>query len=426
MDIAVSIIALIFLVAIALCIIALIPLAITYPIWTKKLANRKLFFKNMKSGEGSWITKNGKAWRYITSDATTDPDPDDEKCYIDDEGLKKNANPGGKLRTPGGKFEPWWVQWIDSILPGGMRWIGVPWIYEIYEYNFRWSVLREGKPLLTEDGLVGEPKELESGKFVAFFAKRLDNNFTRDAVYYSRVSDAETRGANSDSQDKSVGMAISIDMPITMRIVNPYRAFFDVHDWLESTLDLLRPSIRSWIASKPYQEVVGKPEVAEREFDTFLQSVPSPAMGKCILAYLEDTYGVRIKRIAFDTVIPPEEYATATTKRAETVQQAVTIETLAQANSNREAILAVGQAKAIRRLARAEAGRIKTIKAAIIDGDREAGLVLEGLETLKQIGKAGNTVIVGGTSPVQMLLNTSKGRDAAIPQQPNPRNQPSA
>ncbi|HUC02189.1 MAG TPA: SPFH domain-containing protein [Candidatus Paceibacterota bacterium] len=426
MGTAISILLLFFVIASAFGILAIVAALITYPIWTPRLAKRNLLVTIVEEGTGKWIMRNGKAWRFITSRAEKDPHP--LHCDVTDEGLAEHPNPGMKLRTTDGEnsVEPWWVDMIDRLLPGGMRWVGIPWIYSIYEYNFRWSVLRENRPLSTEDGLV-EVDELESEKFAVSFAKRIDYVFLRDSVYYFRVSDAETQGADSDATDKSVGMAIALDLLATIRVTNPYLAFFVVHDWLETSLDLTRPSLRSWVAHRPYQEVNRKTESAQRKFDEFLRQYPAVEGDKCILDYLEETYGVRYKRIAFDAVIPPEEYAKAVNKRAEAVQNAVYIKTIAQANSEQEAILAQGKAKAISTIADAEAQRILKVNAALKDGG-ETAFPLRALEAYETMGQNGNTIVVGGNNPVQMLIDST--RRPISPSQPptnppaNPQPQP--
>jgi regulator of protease activity HflC (stomatin/prohibitin superfamily) len=338
--------------------------------------------------------------------------------------MAKWPNPEAKLRTAAGegKHESWLIQWIDSILPGGMRWVGVPWTYSIYEYNFRWRVLRESKPLDTEDSLV-EAIQLESKKWAVSFAKVLDYVFLRDTVYYFRVSKAETQGADNSAEDKSVGMAIAADLLATVRVVNPYSIFFVVHDWLESSLDLVRPSIRSWIANKPYQEINRKTESAQRTFDEFLKNAPKEDGDEYIIAYLEETYGVRYKRIAFDTVIPPDEYAAATTKRAAAVQEAVITVTVAGANAKR-ALIAAEAAKQVAILeAEGKAAGIERLTVAVRDGG-ETALNIMAFETYAGIGANGNAVyVLGGGStpaPVQMLLPPPPKNANATPPQPPP------
>lgn len=373
----------------------------TGPAWLSKLlykfAERDLFVTTVEEGTGKWIMKSKMAWRFITSNAATDP-------YNDWDLTKEKGDPYSLWNAE--CREAFWIEWIDRKLPGGMRWVGLfPWIYKIYWYNFRWSVLRENKPAPTEDGLVEEPRKLANGKWVASFAKRINYIYLRDAVYYFEIIGAQTKGASEKgSSDKSVGLAVKINIVPTIRVTNPYLALFRVHDWLSSVFDLMRPSIRSWIATVPFEDVIGKYEATEREHDAFLQQTGVPkevasASGKpanTIVEYIEWSYGVRAKRIAFDDVITPEDYTNAVTKRAEAEQNKIRIETEAKAKANRLEIVARG-----------EAARVTILAKALRDGGDDARLTRT-LEAFEEMGKSGNTIIIGGTDPVQILLQTAK------------------
>jgi regulator of protease activity HflC (stomatin/prohibitin superfamily) len=397
--------------AVVMCVvmaIAIIVAYFTYPLWLPalwyKLAARNLFVTMVEEGTGKWIMKSKKAWRFITTSAATDPKNDWNVAWD----IKKEKKWKG-LWNVTGKESPW-VEWIDSKLPDGIRWVGIlPFIYKIYWYNFRWSALRESKPLTTEDGMIGEPRDLKNGKWVASFAKRIDYIFLRDAVYYLELDEAQTRGSSDpNSEDKSVGITVKIYMVATIRVVNPYRTLFLVHDWLSSIFDLLRPSIRSQVSQLPFQDVVGKFEATKREYDLFLQTTVAPpesAAAKIkrgnkpqptIAKYLEYAYGVRIKRIAFDDVIPPDEYTLSVNKRAEAEQNKIRIHTEAAAEADR-----------LETTAKGEAARVKILTKAIADGGEDARLVRT-LEAYEMMGANGNTIVLGGEKPVQMLLETSK------------------
>jgi regulator of protease activity HflC (stomatin/prohibitin superfamily) len=371
------------------------------PVLLSKMAKRNWPITIVEEGTAKVITNSGKAWRCITASADTDPDldPDPTKGW---EVTKKKTKEG--IWNVNGR-EPWWVEWIDSHLPGGMRWVGLwPSIYKIHKYNFRWSVLRESEPLASEDSLVGK-RQLTNGKWVASFSKRIDYIYLRDSVYYFELSETETRGSSEKgSQDKSVGITVAIYMVATVRVVNPYLALFQVHDWLSSIFDLIRPSIRSWVSSIPAQEVVGKYEAAQREHDIFLRMTGVPdetataaeEKPKPIVDYVEHAYGIRVKRIAFDDVVLPEKYTESVILRAEAEQNKIRIHTEAEAEADR-----------LETVAKGEAARVKLLTVAIAKGGDAARLVRT-LEAYEAMGAASNTIVVGGQNPVQMLIETSK------------------
>jgi hypothetical protein len=407
-------------VAIGVMAIFLCALAGSYWLWVPWLisvfAGNNFFITVVDEGTGKWIIKGarkkGRAWRFITSDRSTDPSPDfanPEKSWdITETRQPKSA----RLKNAEGE-ESWFVDWIDRILPGGIRWVGLPFIYSIHKYNFRWDVLRQSRPgdgkdgSIREDGLV-ESTKLDNDKWVASFAKRLDYIYLRDAVYYFEVIDAEMKGVIKGGADKDkttlVSMPVDIYMLATIRIVNPYRALFVVHDWLETTFDLIRPNVRSWVAATSYEDVVGKPEVAERNYDTFLKGtnvaaalVPAGVSAKSIGTYIEDTYGVREKRIAFDAVVPPAAYTTAAIERASAEQKKNTTITNAEADRDRQTIVAEG-----------EANRIATVTAALAAGG-DIALELRRLEALESVGEHGNMVVVSGKG-AKMLINPGKDK----------------
>jgi hypothetical protein len=404
--------AILLLVAIILAGVAamtIIALYVTYGLWLpyllSQLADRDLFVTRVEEGTGKWIVKNRQAWRFITSKLSTDPNPvfDDDDSWNLEKVLKDKTN--RKLTNAEGE-EPGWVHWLDSRLPGGMRWVGWPFIYKIYSYNFRWEYLREAEPLSTENSLIGKRK-LANGKWVASFAKRINYIYLRDSVYYFELIGTETKGS-TDPNDTSVGIACDIYANATMRVINPYRTVFLVHDWLSSMLELIRPSLRSWIARLTFPEVVRKYEAAEREHDIFLRqpSMPSDAAAtgtgieppKPIGEYIEVTYGVRVKRIAFDDVIPPESFAVSVTLRTEAEQNKIRTITNAQAEAQRQEIVAQG-----------EAARIKIVTKALKAGG-DVALALRTLEAYEALGAQGNTIVLGGGNPVQMLLDSARNK----------------
>ena len=203
----------------------------------------------------------------------------------------------------------------------------------------------------------------------------------------------------------TVGLAVNIHMLATIRIVNPYLALIHIHDWLESTLDLVRPGVRSWISGVPYKDVIGKREVAEKEFDVFLQrtglppeqvaQLPPEKKPKSFVDYIESDYGVLIKRIGFDDIVPPKEYTIATNKREEAEQDKIRVRI--SANAEKQRLTIVGQG---------EANRIKSVNDAIKDGG-DTALEIRRLEAAENIGESGNMFVVDGHN-LNLLLNPAE------------------
>lgn len=383
---------------IAMLICALVA---TSPFWYLLILNifaeRRFLVTTVEEGTGKMLMRYGRAWRFLMANPDDECDPNwwiipkgDEEA---EEGLSdadREIKMGNTQKKPSRA-----VRWIEAhLLPSGMRWIGWGLFgYRIFEYNFRWSVLRASKPAPTEEGLV-DVRSLGNGKWVASFAKRIDYIFLRDAVYYAEVIDAETQEL----------MSVDIRMVMTIRVVNPYLALFRVHDWLSSSTDLVRPSVRSWVKKQPYQDVVGKPEAAQWEYDVLLKQTDVSPSGqgnegqttaniKTTAQYLTRSYGVRFKRIAFDEVNPPKEYADAATKALAADREKNRVLTLADAESGR-----------IKRIAVAEAAATRLAARAFKDGG-EAAITARTIEALEKT----NPVLVGD-QPVTMLINAVGGK----------------
>ena len=389
------------------------------PYFLRVCADHNFFTTSVEENTIKCIMKVGRTWRFITPTPINDPYPNPNDPILNwriPETVESPASPGEKIPRRRSAHDPLlnvdgeesaFVNWIDFILPGGLRWVGLPFIYSVYEYDFRWDVLRPTKPV-PEEGCIDSEK-LPNEKYVVSFSKKLDYIFGRDAAYYFELIGAESRGTskgqNEDDQTSQISMPLDLFMLATIRVVNPYQTLFHLNDWLNTILDLVRPTIRHWVAVNPYNTIVGKEEAAERSYDPLLRDPSIPEKlgigtgGKrmSIVDYIECTYGVRIKRIAFDAIIPPAEYTKAAIERASSEQKRIATITQAEGERDRQTIVAAG-----------EASRIKIVTDALKAAGPE-GLVLRGLEAAEAMGVSGN-VIVMGENPGQVLINSAKSK----------------
>lgn len=345
----------------AIMLALLVASPVILPIFLRFLAERDIFFTLVEEGSAKAIMRGEEfrrlvlAYRGFTFDKNWEVVPKPEI-------------------TPATSFLR---QWFEKRL-GGIRWLGWPFLDTVYEYNFRWTVLRESKASDKEDGFVDQ-RELPSKKWVVAFSKRIDYIYLRDAVYYDELIGSETAEL----------MPIDIFMLLPIRVLNPYKALFRVHKWLDATQDLIKPIIRSWAAMTSYKRIIQKKEVAQREFDNFLISKHGEGeeQSKSIGDYLFDTYGVRVKRITFEDVVPPQKYSEAATNRVLAGQKKLEIETLAKA----------------------EAERVKTSFDPILERG-EAGLTIRALEAVEKASQGpGNTIVTVGPGLVKELVGLASG-----------------
>jgi len=119
---------------------------------------------------------------------------------------------------------------------------------------------------------------------------------------------------------------------LTIRIINPYKALFRVQNWLEAVQNQTKPALRGFAAGKKYKELIGKKEEIERESDDFLK------VSK-IHRYVEKNYGSRLKRVGLVSINLSGErgkaYLEASTKQYEADREKDRIQTLADADVER-------------------------------------------------------------------------------------------
>ncbi|MEK7181181.1 MAG: SPFH domain-containing protein [Patescibacteria group bacterium] len=235
-----------------------------------------------------------------------------------------------------------------SELPGGIFWIGLPFIFEVFTYHFIWDSFRQD----TDD----------SGKIVERIVHHdewLDYILAQDAVYFTLLEGAEAKGM----------VPLNIQILLTIRILNPYKALFRVQKWLEQTVNIARPVIRTHIASKVYEALVAAAEGGE------LQKTSEGFLSKMADEILED-YGVKIKKIGFPSLDP-----TATERGVDFIKAAS------------QAYVAEKEADAVRIRANAEKDRQQTVYKATIELG-EAGMTIRGLEAIEGAGKGGGNWVI--------------------------------
>lgn len=268
----------------------------------------------------------------------------------------------------------------------GIFWIGIPPIYSVYEYEFRWIGFRqqpagEAKQVGEEEVRVGEPSEQILGR-----KRRIGYILLQDDTYFLFLQGAETAVKPGQL------IPVNLKVALTIRIVNPYQALFRVQDWLEVTLNLIVPVIRSYVARHEYTTIISglkkttKGEekgvkVVETEEELRDESMEGEARKKDpilrdIANYVEARYGARIKKVGILSIEPPKEIAEAGTRQWVADREKERIETV-----------------------------YKTIQSF---GD--TGLLVRTLEAIEQAGsKQGNWVIPLGLSP-QSILEAIRGQ----------------
>lgn len=378
-----------FWAGIVVAFVLLVVLAlVTHKIWLNLivtwLAKRDLFFTLVEEGKPRAILINGKFDRFVIAYEGFGFDEDWYIWPLNWEDLPENElaklHAKSQITKPNGEVterrHP-----IDNMLKyGGVRWLGLPGVATVYEYTGRWSTIVDEM-----DSKTGSLKSI-----VKHYDETLKHILIKDYNYFTTVVSAETFEGPGIP-----GVTLTLDLLLPTRIVNPYLALFRGHKWLEQVQELIKSHIRAWVARHTYAQVVQKIEHVHRDDsadvgeDDFLKEMLP------VLAYCEERFGARVKRVMFRDVVPDSDYKRIITTQYEAEQARKKTEIDAEATKKRFQVEAEGAATALR-----------SVAAAVAEGGDDARLALAA-STLNQGFKdpASKIILVGGaTSLIEGLV----------------------
>ncbi|MDD2913619.1 MAG: SPFH domain-containing protein [Candidatus Pacebacteria bacterium] len=159
----------------------------------------------------------------------------------------------------------------ESHLFGGLRFYGFWPLWDIYGYGFEWSGINQ------QEKVVYHPK------------RTLDYVLLKEDVYWAGLDRAE---------DKNL-LPLKVELKLTVKIINPYRALFRVQNWLETLINRLKPEVRNFITQKEYGEWIT--EISNMGDDIF-------TLCAGILDEFEKEYGIKVRKIQIKELDPPPEY----------------------------------------------------------------------------------------------------------------------
>lgn len=259
-------------------------------------------------------------------------------------------------------------------LLGGLHGVGIPGIYSIYNYKFRWATVKTQK---------------KPGEQVDRREETLKHIFVKDYLYLAEIYGAETKGL----------VPLDISFLVTARVVNPYKALFRVHDWANVIVARIEAYFRQYVAQIEYQDIIAKkqemggdimkslgatgmleeviPDPNDPEPDPEKKrKITKPGTGKFWV-----DYGVHVKNIEMREITPSGE-------NQKTIQEAATRQWVAE--RQKEQVLT---------LADAEVQRVERVYRKIQEFG-ETGTTVRALEALESAGnKQGNWIVF----PFQLL-----------------------
>lgn len=294
------------------------------------LAKNDIFFTFVEEGTAKAIMKFGGFDRIVIKY---------ENCELDKEWDVKLCKPGKGKKS----------------IFGGLKWIGIPGIYSVYEYTFRWATVKPQK---------------EIGEQIERITKPLKHILVKDYVYLGEVKGAETKSL----------VPLDISFLVVIRVTNPYKALFRVHDWIDAVMSRIEAYFRQFVSGTEYEDLIAKKQQMGGEIMIELEKTGILGdKGK----FLVD-YGVKIKNIEMRDIDPAGE-------NKKIIQEAATKRWVAEKDQEQ-----------IDTLANAEVNRVQKVYKKITEfGDD--GLTIRMLESIDRAGqKQGNWIIPFGS--VQQLI----------------------
>lgn len=271
---------------VALIVAFAIWLIVAFPLAYFVLAPQNLFFTFIKEGTAKFVVRGDKfhnclmQWESYTFD------------YSKRHPEKWNIVPESAGHPP------------EKHLLGGLRFYG-PWpLDDIAVHKFQWTGITEG-------GKENPKKEW------------LDYILLKDDVYLCKVPDAE---------DKNL-LQLELQIFLTIRVINPYKAQFAVQQWLEAVINRTQPMLRRYVAQFSYEELLPKKQEAGGEIWNDL--VSAGLLGET--GEFCSRYGVEVRAIEIAQINPPDEWRKTTLLRFTAEKEAEAI--VAKAKGNKQAMI---------------------------------------------------------------------------------------
>ncbi|MBU0547112.1 MAG: SPFH domain-containing protein [Patescibacteria group bacterium] len=265
---------------------------------------------------------------------------------------------------------------------GGLCFYGLWPLWDLHIYKFRWTGV-------DESGTINKKHEW------------LDYMLLKDDVYFTKIAEAE---------DKNL-LPLEIQIYLTIRVVNPYKARFAVQNWLETIINRMQPIIRQYIAKISYtdlgaviQTVGGEmwEEMKKSKLVGQYEQEDGILMAEGERGEFIDQYGVEVKAIEIRQIDPPEEFLKTTLLRYTASETAEATKVTAKATKYKTETEAAGERKATILKAEGEAKRM--------------GIIFEQIKHYGDLGKLVRTLEAMEKSPLaaSMTVQAIPGLSEAL------------
>jgi len=161
---------------------------------------------------------------------------------------------------------------------GGLYFYGLFPLDDIYFYNFSWTNMKQNG-----DVEYHEPEVL-------------DYILLKQDVYLGEIERAE---------DKAM-LPTNIKFVVTMRVINPFKALFNVQNWLETIMNRIRAAVRNAFTENTYDKWISE--------DKDLADVIKEKLKSFLVEECRGNYGIEVRAIEITDINPGEQYRESTLK----------------------------------------------------------------------------------------------------------------
>lgn len=201
----------------------------------------------------------------------------------------------------------------------GIYWVGLPPFAEVFRHTFRWTSFEQ-----TDESPDRVPKARE---------EEMDFALVQDDVYYVAIKSAETSGSTER-------LPVDVQILLTARIVNPFKAYSRVQRWLELVTDQTDARIRAYIGEHRYEHLIDDPETAAMNILEKIADLTDEFLGR---------FGVRVDKVQILSIDPPPDLRELTLARYKADQEGEALVITARKKAEARAIEANAEEDYIRK-----------------------------------------------------------------------------
>ena len=342
---------------------------VCFTFWT--FAQSDKFFTVLKEGYTKAIMSNGKPVRLVmrSENHRFRKELEGTSGRPQDWDIVEYTPPAIAPATPSNMEGAWTritrtLRFVSGVyLFDDLVWIGFPPAYSVYTYTFHWSSR-------VQDPRGEGMKQVQRSEAVSHILA------PQQEVYFALIEAAKT----------SELVPVNASVALTVRIMNPFKALFNTHQWLKTVINQSEPLIREVIGRYTFKALTESRETASNE-------LKNDEGFKAHRKTLEMEYGVNIVLAQFRSIEPSGKHADEITKIS--LQEYTAQQELKKAEQKVK--IADEEAKAIGILARATKGRLQEELGAVV----ALGLAAVELRKMELLPKG--LLVLGGQAPVMSL-----------------------